>query len=934
MDAEQIFLAAIELGDPESRHEFLEREFLNHPFLREEVESLIQSHEAAGTFLSQPASGVQQGQPVSLAGALPAPGDQIGPWRIERPLGEGGMGVVYAASQEKPVRRRVALKIIKPGLTDQRVLDRFAAEREALAMMDHPNIARIFDAGVHEPHSPGDVAESAEFPFARKAAQPWFVMELINGIPITRYADQHRLTPRQRLELLLPVCQAVQHAHQRGIIHRDLKPSNILVAEIDGRPVPKVIDFGVAKAIGNRLSEHSIHTGIGQVVGTLEYMSPEQAALNLEDIDTRIDIYALGVVLYELLTGTPPISRKVLGDVAFAELIRVIREVDPQKPSTRISALDEAPSVAASRSLEPAKLTSFIRGDLDWIAMKALDKDRSHRYQSAHELADDLQRFLNNEPVMAGPPSTVYRLKKFIRRNRIPVALAGLAILALVGGTIGTTVGMLRARDESNKKTVALEQVKKENEEKTRALAAEQKARAEADDAMDRAVTALQTLTDEAINRLMTAEPDLSADNRTFLNQIIGQLEEFTVAMDNSDRARVVQADGLNRIGILKGHLGDRAGAIESFRKSISVWEPLCAERKDKPEYRRGMGDAWSNLGIHLANDSNFEESEKAHRKAIETHDALAAEFPDNPDYLCNAANVRNSFGVMLKDVGRNTETVEQYKQAIDIYQRVLEKAPDDPNAAVSLTNVQNNLGLELFLAGKTEEGIAAIREVIEIRKQIASRREADADQRYTYPMSMVNLALMVLRVGKSDEAIDLLLQADPLTAQVVADFPAVPEYRDGYANLLNMLATLYSSQKRSVEAAEVSQRCLQLLDQLTREFPDRASYFARQGQVFSVLAAAQHRSDDSSGCRASIAAGLVSAKEAVDLDPDNADYQFQVANLHVFAASTLTNPEGADAAAEHRESARAILESLLVRNPGDPRIQKLLNTIAPAVKH
>jgi eukaryotic-like serine/threonine-protein kinase len=931
MNAEQIFHSAIEMENRDQRREFLELAFREHPQLQTEVESLLHSHESAGNFLSSPAAGVRKQKHVNLAGVLPGPGQQIGPFRLEHRLGEGGMGIVYSASQETPVRRKVALKIIRPGLTDRRVLDRFSAEREALAIMDHPNIARIVDAGVYQPLVAAGLPDAAPEDVA-DAAHPYFVMELIEGVPITRYADQNRLTPRQRLELVLPVCDAVQHAHQKGIIHRDLKPSNILVSEIDGRPVPKIIDFGVAKAVGNRGSDQSVLTGLGQVVGTLEYMSPEQAGLNLEDIDTRTDIYALGVLLYELLTGTPPLSRKLLADAAFVEIIRVIREVEPQKPSTRLSSTDEAPSVAACRNTEPARLTSFVRGELDWIAMKALEKDRARRYQSAHELAADLQRFLNNEPVLAGPPSAMYRLKKYLRRNRLPAALAALAIIALAGGSVGTTVGMLRARRESSEKAAALEQVKTENEKKTRALISEQKARAEADEATDRAVLALQTLTDEAIDRLMSAEPDLSADNREFLNQIIGQLEQFTAATDNSVKARVTQADGLNQIGNLKGRLGDLAGAIAAFRKAVSIWEPLCEERTDKPEYRRGMGDAWSNLGIYLAYNKQFEESEQAHRQAIAIHDLLAAEFPDNLAYQSNCANVRNSFGVMLKDVQRNAETVEQYKQAIEIYKRVLEKAPEDAETISSLTNVQNNMGLELFIAGKADQGIAATREVIEIRKRIASRPDASADERYTYPMSMVNLAMMLRSASKLDEAVELLRQADSLTARVIADFPAVPEYRDGYANMLNLLATLYSVQKKSAEGIDVCERCIQLFEQLNREFTDRADYFARKGHVYSLLAVARERNQDTAGCRESFTAGLVSVKAAADLDPDNAEYQFQLANLHVFAAKRLAESDGAEAAAGHWADARKIADQLLASDPADERARKLLDSIPPAV--
>jgi WD40 repeat protein len=355
------------------------------------------------------------------------PRTRIGPYKLLQQIGEGGMGVVYMAEQEQPVQRRVALKIIKAGMDSADVIARFEQERQALAMMDHPNIARVLDAG------------------ATETGRPYFVMELVKGIPITRYCDQEHLNPRERLELFIPVCHAVQHAHQKGIIHRDLKPSNVMIALYDGRPVPKVIDFGVAKATSQRLTERTMFTALGQIIGTLEYMAPEQAELNNLDIDTRADIYSLGVILYELLTGAPPFSRQQLREAAFTEMLRLIREVEPPRPSTKLTSSAELPAIAAKRKLDPKKLTKFVHGDLDWIVMKALEKDRGRRYDTANSLALDIQRFLHDEPVLAGPPAAGYRLRKFLRRHKKPVITGALVVLTLVAGVVASTWQAVRA---------------------------------------------------------------------------------------------------------------------------------------------------------------------------------------------------------------------------------------------------------------------------------------------------------------------------------------------------------------------------------------------------------------------------------------------------------------------------------------------------------
>src|SRR5262245_36805991 len=366
--ARDIFMAAVEKGDGNERVAYLDEACGSNEELRRHVDLLLGAHAQSASFLDK---GAVANHTVDLP-LTEKPGTIIGPYKLLQQIGEGGMGVVFMAEQTEPIQRTVALKIIKPGMDSRQVIARFEAERQALAMMDHPNIAKVLDAGyVESPLSPGGRGVGGE-----GAGRPYFVMELVKRAPITKYCDDHKLSLRQRLELFKPACEAVQHAHQKGIIHRDIKPTNVLVAEYDNRAVPKVIDFGVAKATAQRLTERTMFTEFGQVIGTVEYMSPEQAKLNQLDIDTRSDIYSLGVLLYELLTGSTPFERQRLREAAFDEVLRIIREEEPPKPSTRLSTSETLPSVAANRHTEPARLSKDIRGELDWIVMKSLEKDR------------------------------------------------------------------------------------------------------------------------------------------------------------------------------------------------------------------------------------------------------------------------------------------------------------------------------------------------------------------------------------------------------------------------------------------------------------------------------------------------------------------------------------------------------------------------------
>ncbi len=524
---ESIFAQALEIESAAERAAFLDWTCGDNQNLRAEVEALLRASQRSGDLLDLPENSAVTTDLPRAEGA----GTVIGPYKLLEPIGEGGMGTVWMAEQTEPIQRRVAVKVIKDGMDSKQVLARFEAERQALALMDHPNIAKVLDAG------------------KTPSGRPYFVMELVKGQPINKYCDEKRLRVRERLELFGDVCRAVQHAHQKGIIHRDLKPSNVLVAPYDGKPVVKVIDFGVAKATGQRLTDQTLFTGFGALVGTPEYMSPEQAEVNNQDIDTRSDIYSLGVLLYELLTGSTPLTRKRIKEGAILEVLRVIREEEPPRPSTRLSeSKDSLPSISAQRQTEPAKLTKLVRGELDWIVMKALEKDRNRRYETANGFAIDIQRYLADEPVLACPPSAGYRLRKFARRNKTRLATGALLVLGLfvaVGG-IGWAVRdrmireakAVRERSERQQRVATaveriLDQVGQLEEEQmwAQALAAAERAEdaaltgGEADDAT------LERVREVRRGLAFIARLDRIRQNRAAMLVLVGKNSENHVAL-------------------------------------------------------------------------------------------------------------------------------------------------------------------------------------------------------------------------------------------------------------------------------------------------------------------------------------------------------------------------------------------------------------------
>ena len=595
MSDESLFQKALSRA-PEEHAVLLELACAGRPELLAAVEAILAAHNVSGDILEGPssdpartelsgprvyhpgdsdlrttsceatslaASATALCRPTSEAGIVIA-----GRYTLQEKIGEGGMGEVWVAKQTEPVKRDVALKLIKSGMDSKAVLQRFDQERQALAMMDHPHIARVLDGGL------------------TPTGQPFFVMELVNGLPLTKFCDESRLSTRERLELFVPICQAVQHAHQKGIVHRDLKPANILVTIIDGKPIPKVIDFGVAKAIAGKLTDESMLTQFGLVLGTLEYMSPEQAAFSGEDIDTRADIYSLGVILYGLLTGLRPIDAERFKEAGLTEMIRIIREEEPSKPSTRLSSEELLPSIAALRGTEPRKLITALSGELDWVVMKCLEKQRERRYETANALARDIERYLADETVEARPPSASYRLRKLLKRNKGPVIAASLLLLALLGGIAGTTFGLIRAEkarsaaaEKAEGERLARLQALAEREKAVAAQNAESQQRAQAIVERDKAVAA--EARSNAINQFLTEDLLSQAE------PIYNAPEDHVTLLEVLDRAaenvgkRFVGQPNLERS--VRVTIATTYHGLASWEKAETQWRLLreAARRRD-----------------------------------------------------------------------------------------------------------------------------------------------------------------------------------------------------------------------------------------------------------------------------------------------------------------------------------------------------------------
>jgi eukaryotic-like serine/threonine-protein kinase len=642
---ETIFAEALRLP-LEERAAYLAQVTIGNAELRQRVESLLGSY-GSGDFLEEAAAAqLQQTFQITLP-VIEKPGETIGRYKLLQQIGEGGCGVVYMAEQSEPVRRRVALKIIKLGMDTRSVIARFEAERQALALMDHPNIAKVLDAG------------------ATETGRPYFVMELVRGMKITEYCDEKKLATRARLDLFIQVCQAIQHAHQKGIIHRDIKPSNILVTINDGMPVPKVIDFGIAKATnGQQLTDKTLFTAFEQFIGTPAYMSPEQAVLTSLDIDTRSDIYALGVLLYELLTGRTPFDGKALLSIGLDEMRRTIREQEPPRPSTRLSTLpgQELSTTAQRRGLDAPKLVSELRGDLDWIVMKALEKDRARRYETANDLAMDVQRHLKNEPVVACPPGRVYRLQKLIRRNKLAFCAAAAVVMALVTGAIVSAWQAQRAKAERDSAEAVLKFFRE------RILAAGRPQGQEG--GLGKDVT-LRKAIDEA-------EPQISA---SFQNRPI------------------VEAAIRHTLGESYQYLGEPALAVRHAERALALRrQHLGPEHPDTAESMMLLGTAYHDTGRRQQGVALLEDAFQMQKRKLGW---------ENPATLETMNRLTGAYGF----AGMPEKAVAMGEAALKVCRARL--GPDDPITG----KLMNNLSVAYFFDGKPDKGIPLLEDLIKLRR-------------------------------------------------------------------------------------------------------------------------------------------------------------------------------------------------------------------------
>jgi serine/threonine protein kinase/Tfp pilus assembly protein PilF len=670
---------------------------------------------------SKPPPGAASAGTVPTA-SIPSekPGDEIRGYKLLEQIGQGGFGVVYLAEQKEPVKRRVALKIIKLGMDTRQVVVRFEAERQALALMDHPNIAKILEAG------------------ATETGRPYFVMELVGGIKITDYCEQNRLTTRERLDLFIQVCRAVQHAHQKGVIHRDIKPSNVLVATQDGVAVPKVIDFGIAKATQGKLTDQTVFTAFEQFLGTPAYMSPEQTQLGGLDVDTRSDIYSLGVLLYELLTGKTPFDTKELLAAGLEAMRRAIQEKEPPTPSTRLAQERLGARSGASAKSEIVNRTSEIDRDLDWIVMKCLEKDRARRYETANGLARDIERHLQNEPVVAGPPSRYYRFQKLLRRNKLAFAAAAMVSLSLLLGLGLSTWMYLKARTEAAKSQQVAQFLKDMLNNVSPAVALGQDTKL---------LRGILDKTAQRVGNELTNQPQVEFELRVILSGIYLDLSLYKEAQDTLQAglkvARAAFGEESLEVAFALANLGYAQWGLGDFdRAEASQREALRIRRKHSPVDNYELARTLNNLGLALEPQAKFTEAEEAYRQALDAQRKFSGQ--DSKEL----AAVLGNLGAVLGDEGKWEEAAVEQRKALEMRRKLL--GPVHPEVALGM----NSLATCLVVLGKLGEAEQMLREVLSMQQKLFGSKH------HHLAVTLYNLADCLQKQGKFDEAEERLRES------------------------------------------------------------------------------------------------------------------------------------------------------------------------------
>jgi serine/threonine protein kinase/Tfp pilus assembly protein PilF len=721
--------------------------------------------------------------PTEAAEPTGLPQERIGPYKLLDKLGEGGMGEVWLAEQQEPVKRKVALKVIKQGMDTKQVVARFEAERQALAMMDHPAIAKVYDAG------------------ATPRGLPYFVMEHVKGVPITEHCDRQRLTNQQRLDLFIQACEGVQHAHQKAIIHRDLKPANVLVSVQDGKATPKIIDFGVAKATAQSLTDKTMHTQLGVMIGTPAYMSPEQAEMTGQDIDTRTDVYALGVILYELMVGALPFDMKDFQQAGIEAMVRKIREDEPPKPSTRLSTLGEHSTQSAKkRKTELPALKRELTGDLDWITLKALDKDRSRRYDSPKDLAEDIERYMTDQPVLARPPSAAYRAKKFVRRNTVGVVAAAAGVLVLIAFTVTMAIQANRIaaeRDRANLEAATAQQVSDFMEGMFEV--------SDPGEARGNTVTAREVLDKgaEKIEQELVEQPLVQARLMLTMGSVYQELGLYDQSLPLLERAVALReeelgpkhadlADAVHALANLYNRMGQLAEAEPRYHRAIAIREETLGP--DHPSVARGL----NNLAVLYRRLERYSEAEALYQRALSI-----MEKTQGPDHADVAAGL-NNLAIIYDAMGRYDEVEPLLQRSLTIRKKAL--GADHPSVGLSLASLANLYETQ----GKYAEAESHYRRALALWEKSLGTDHPQVAITQNY------LGSLYTTMGRHDEAEPLLRDSVPVLEKALG-----PEH-PSVASSLSSLAAHYAELGRYAEAEPINERALSLREEaLGPDHPD-----------------------------------------------------------------------------------------------------------------